>query len=348
MAKISYPQLGSYSVPVKFLLTHILTSEIIEPKKITSQTIELGSKYSPDFVCTPFKYTLGTMLESIASGADTLIQLGGGCRYGYYHELQREIIKGLGYKCEVINLVSGGKSVSLKRLFKRYNVKCSKLKLGYYGFITFKMVKYMDLIDDYIRLNRCYEKNKGEFNSLRSSMLKEFSKVTSYNKLLRIYFKYKKKFKNIELIKPLKPIRIGLIGELYTLMEPSANYNIEEKLNNMGIEVKRYTNATYLLFQKRKKVKKYLKNFFIKYRMGADALDNIYHTDYLCKHNYDGIIHIKASFCTPEIAAMPIISSVAKNYDKPVIFFSMDVNTSEVGIETRLEAFHDMLEMRYK
>lgn len=82
--------------------------------------------------------------------------------------------------------------------------------------------------------------------------------------------------------------------------------------------------------------------------MGADALDNIHHTKYLCEHDYDGIIHIKSSFCTPEISAMPIISKVAKEYDVPVIFFSMDLNTSETGIKTRLEAFYDMLEMRKK
>ena len=61
---------------------------------------------------------------------------------------------------------------------------------------------------------------------------------------------------------------------------------------------------------------------------------------------YDGIIHIKSSFCTPEIAVMPIINKVAKSKNVPIIFFSFDSNTSEVGIKTRLEAFYDMIEMR--
>ena len=84
----------------------------------------------------------------------------------------------------------------------------------------------------------------------------------------------------------------------------------------------------------------------IKYRLGADALDNIYHTRYLCKKGYDGIVHIKSSFCTPEIGAMPLINKVAKDYDIPVIFFSFDTNTSKVGVETRIEAFVDMLKMK--
>ena len=133
-------------------------------------------------------------------------------------------------------------------------------------------------------------------------------------------------------------------------MEPFANYDLELTLARYGIEVKRYTNAHYLLFEKKREVKKYLKyaKEYVKYRMGADAVDNIGRTKYLCTHEYDGIIHIKSSFCTPEIGAMPIINKICNKYDVPVLFFSFDANTSKVGIETRLEAFYDMIEMRRK
>ena len=86
----------------------------------------------------------------------------------------------------------------------------------------------------------------------------------------------------------------------------------------------------------------------MKYKMGADASTNVYWTKYLGENNYDGIIHIKSSFCTPEIGVMPILDKVASNYNIPIIYFSFDANTSEVGIKTRLEAFYDMIEMRKK
>ena len=35
-----------------------------------------------------------------------------------------------------------------------------------------------------------------------------------------------------------------------------------------------------------------------------------------------------------------------KENDIPIIFFSFDTNTSKVGIETRIEAFVDMLKMQ--
>ena len=81
-------------------------------------------------------------------------------------------------------------------------------------------------------------------------------------------------------------------------------------------------------------------------KMGADAMDNIYYTKYLIDNKYDGIIHIKSSFCTPEIGSMSVINKMCEENDMPVLFMSMDINTSKVGMETRLEAFYDMIEMR--
>ena len=132
-------------------------------------------------------------------------------------------------------------------------------------------------------------------------------------------------------------------------MEPFANNNLESMLISRGVEIKRFTNVTYLLFEKRKKSKKYLKKLNnIKYKMGADAMDNIYYTKYLIDNNYDGIIHIKSSFCTPEIGNMGIINKRCEENDMPILFISMDANTSNVGFETRIEAFLDIIEMRKK
>ena len=107
MTKIAFPQMGDYYIPATFLLSHIFPKdEIIKAPKITSKTIEVGTEHSPEFVCTPFKYTLGTMIECIEKGAETLIQMGGGCRYGYYAELQEKILKDLGYKMLIIPCTS--------------------------------------------------------------------------------------------------------------------------------------------------------------------------------------------------------------------------------------------------
>lgn len=346
---IAFPLMGNYYIPCNYLFSKISNCKIINPPPITSKTIELGAKYSPDFVCTPFKYTLGTYIECLDMGANTLIQMGGGCRYGYYFELQEKILSDLGYDFKYYNLVSKGHTDVKKiyRIMKEINPKLKIIKSLYYLFITIKMVKYMDYIENYIRENCAYEINSGEFSTQLKNMLESFSNTKTYFELRRIYKKYKKRIFNIKINKPKNNIKIGVIGELYTLMEPFANNNIESILESYGVEIKRFTNVTYLLFEKGKKSKKYLKKLKnIKYKMGADAMDNIYYTKYLIDNNYDGIIHIKSSFCTPEIGSMGIINKMCEESDTPVLFISMDANTSKVGFETRIEAFYDMIEMR--
>lgn len=343
--------MGNYYIPASYFFKHAFNVNVLKSPKITSKTIELGSKNSPDFVCAPFKYTLGTMIEGLEKGADILLQMGGGCRYGYYSELQEKILKDLGYEFTLINFVTAGK-MDIKNIYKelkKINKKLNIIKILYYLFISTKMIKYMDNIDKYIRKNIGFEVVKGEFESLNEKMLKDFSKVKNFISLKHTYKKYLKKFKQIKTNKK-NVIRVGIVGELYTVMEPFANYFLERELASFGIEITRLTNAHYLLFEKTNAVKKYLKNAkeYIKYRMGADAHDNIARTKELCEKGYDGIIHIKSSFCTPEIAAMQIIEKICSKYDVPVIFFSFDSNTSEVGIKTRLEAFYEMIEMRKK
>lgn len=350
--KIGFPQVGNYCYPARFLFSNILNCDILEASSITNKTIELGVKYSPEFVCTPFKYTLGTMLEVIDMGADVVVQLGGGCRYGYYHELQRQIISDLGHNVRVVNLVSAGRADVFKicRELKSIDPKFSRVKALYYLFIVKRMIKYMDIVDDYIRCNVGFEVEKGLMEKYNGMMLDEFLSVKNVFELKRVFKKYFSLIKSVPINKPSDVIRVGVIGELYTVMEPFSNYYLEKSLASFGMSVKRFTNASYLLFNKGKYVKRNIRKYssYVKYKMGADASDNIMRAVDLCRSGYDGIIHIKSSFCTPEIGSMSVINKVCHEYDVPVMFFSFDANTSKVGLQTRLEAFNDMIEMRKK
>ncbi|MEG2322628.1 MAG: 2-hydroxyacyl-CoA dehydratase family protein, partial [Bacilli bacterium] len=195
-----------------------------------------------------------------------------------------------------------------------------------------------------------FEVTKNSFEKLLKKMLTAFSKVNNPFSLHILYKKYFKLFKKIKINKPLNCLKVGIVGELYTLMEPFSNYYLEKQLASFNIEVKRFTNVNYLLFTNKKVVRTSMAKAkeYMKYKMGADASTNIYWTKYLCCHHYDGIIHIKSTFCTPEIGIMPIINLICSKYNVPLIHFSFDANTSEVGLKTRIEAFYDMIEMRRK
>ena len=123
-------------------------------------------------------------------------------------------------------------------------------------------------------------------------------------------------------------------------------YEFGRILNN--IEIKRFTNLSYLLWQKAFHTKYMLfkSRKYCKYTLGADGLDNVYRVLYAKKHHFDGIIHTKPFGCTPEIGALPIIQKAASDANIPILFFSFDNQTSQEGIKTRLEAFYDLIYLR--
>ena len=165
MNKITFPHMGDYYIPINYLLENITKSIVIIPPPITKKTIELGSKYSPDYVCMPFKYNLGNFIEALENGANVILQAGGGCRYGYYAELQEQILKDLGYKFEFVNFIENN-HVSIFNIYnyaKSLNKKLNIISFSYYVLNTAIMIIIMDKLSKYPRENLGFEKEKNSF-----------------------------------------------------------------------------------------------------------------------------------------------------------------------------------------
>lgn len=345
--KITFPHIGNYYIPIYYLIDNICKCQIIVPPPITKKTIELGSKYSPDYVCVPFKYNLGNFIESIEKGANIVLQAGGGCRYGYYAELQEQILKDLDYNIEFVNFIENN-SVSIKKIYKfakKINPKLSKIKYYYHLLNAILMIIVMDKLGRFMRENIGFAVNEKEFEEIEKELLNELKNKVNIIKIIKIYFKYKNKYKKIEINKPKDCLKVGIVGELYSIMEPYSSCYIEKKLAKKGVQVKRFTTITYLLLEKKYNLKRLLRKGkkYLKYHLGADGTESVVLTQELAKKGYDGIIHIKSFGCTPEINAMPIMSRVSEDYHIPIIYFSFDSQDNTVGVETRLEAFYDMI-----
>lgn len=346
----SFPHMGNYHIPISILVEKTLNGKVMAPPTITKKTIDLGAKYSPDSVCVPFKYNLGNYIEALDNGANVLVQAGGGCRFGYYGEVQEQILKDLGYDFEFFNILDTDNvsPIFYYREFKKINPELN-FKQFYRSFhLAFVQVKALDHIEKYIRENIGFEVIKGSFENLEKKFHIELKKTNSPKEVKVIHKKYESAFKELKTSKPKNPIRVGIVGELYVLMEPFSNYFMEKELAKKGIEVRRYVTVSYLLFSKDHDVKKLVKKAkpYLKYPIGADGTDSVARTKLLAEEGFDGIIHIKPFGCTPEVNSMPILQKVSRDYQIPVLHFSFDAQTSETGIKTRLEAFHDMLVMR--
>ena len=351
---VSFPRLGNYVYPIYSMLNRIVDKEITDilmPKEMTSKTIELGSNASPDFVCLPFKYNMGNLIESLNEGANFLLQAGGGCRYGYYAEVQEQILKDLGYDFTFVTLLEpeGLDVFKLYNKFKLLNPKLSFNKFAKEFLLAIDAIRILDKVESYIRDNYMYEKKKGSFDKIHKEFIKEITKVDNIQKLLKLKKDTYKKIKEVTLIDDKKDIiKVGIVGELYTSMEPYSTFFLEKELASLGVSVKRYTTVTYLLFLKKRKIKKHIKyaNKYISYALGADGTESVSHTLELINKGYDGIIHIKPFGCTPEVNAMPILQKISEEKNVPIMYLTFDSQTSQTGIKTRLEAFYDMLVMK--
>lgn len=348
---VSYPNIGNYYAPIYSFLKNIFPNcKIMVPTKTTKKTQQLGEKYSPDSICTPFKYTLGSFIESLDRGANVILQGGGGCKFGYYAELQEQILRDMGYDFIFITALDGDKMNVSKicNSLKSVDNSLTTPKLIYQVILTVKLINFLDKCESYIRDNISYEVDKGNFEKIHQDLLKSIMKVNTFGDYKLLKAKYNKLLKNAKLRFDENMIKIGIVGELYSCMDQFANFLLEKQLADMNVAVKRYTTATYLLFEKGKKIKDHLKNSkeYIKYELGADGTESVSHSLELCKKGYDGIIHVKPFGCTPEINAMPILQKISEKYNVPIMYLTFDMQTSETGIRTRLEAFYDMIKMK--
>lgn len=352
---ISFPRLANYYVPIFNLLNNSVDKNICDiliPKNMSNRTLELGSKVSPDYVCSPFKYNMGNFIESLECGANVIIQAGGGCRYGYYAEVQKQILEDMGYKFDYIQLFTTKKIdiTSIYNTFKKFNPKITISKLAYNFLLALKVLTILDEFEDYIRDNFVYQININDFITIHKEFLSNLMYVKDIHSLHNLKEKYFNKLYNVKQVSNLdksKYIKIGIVGELFSSMEPFASLNIEKKLASMNVKTKRYTTATYLLFKKGLAQKKLIDTAsdYISYPLGADGTESITHTLELIKMGYDGIIHIKPFGCTPEINAMPILQKISIDNNIPIMYITFDSQMSEEGFNTRIEAFYDMIKM---
>lgn len=355
MIVVSYPNIGEYERIVYNFLNKIIDNsncKILRPEKNNKKILELGEENSPTNVCTPFKYTLGSMINSLNKGANVIIQIGGGCRFGYYAQIQEKILKkDMGYKFEFINLYNGNKLeffTAVKKV-KMLNPRLSLQKLLREIYFTIKLLRFSDNILTYIRENECYIEDKEKLQSIKNNILNDMLKIKNISEINLKRKEYEEEIDTL-IVEKDDVLKIGIVGELYSLMDPFSSSFLENDLLKKGYKIKRYTTASYLLLDKNKSEKKLLKDSkqYLKYKIGADGTESVAHTLELIDEGYDGVIHIKPFGCTPEINAMPILKKISDDYSFPIMFYTFDTLNSDTGFQTRVEAFIDMLEMRKK
>lgn len=306
--KVGCPSFGSYMPLIKELGGY-LNWELVLPPPPSEKSTELGNKYlAGELVCLPAKVTLGSMIEACKLGATDLIMFDscGLCRQKAYWILQQRALRKLGYDATV-----------------------HPIRLGL--------------------------STPADIQAVDQSV-PHWKAWLAFIKAIRWVFEYEREMKMPE---NDNQVKIGLVGEIYTILEPAVNKHLVDKIQKMGASVHNFLTLSYFISKKfhlrgwmKQSDREILKaaiqkshEYFPK-EIGGHGNESIAFTIYYALKKFDGVIHLLPFPCMPEATVSPVVDDISRDYNIPVMRLILDTHTAETGLDTRLEAFVDILQRK--
>ena len=352
--KVSFPYMDNPVLYYKLL--RWLGHEVIVPPRPTQKTIKMGVKYAPEFACFPLKVIMGTYMEVYEMGADTIITSGGQgpCRAGFYGRVHQKILDSSNIDLDIIIFDSPKDWRPFLRNVRKLQKGTSWLDFLLTIRAAYRLAHSLDRVEKFMHRQRAYtdtriasqawEDIKARYMKIKTS--KEIPAVERWAKerLQRLDFAYPH---------PSNRIKIGIIGEIYVVMEGSTNNDIETMLNELGCEVERshYVSEyvdSHLVPWRFKDHKHILDKGtpYLEIKIGGHAKRSLGHVVDFKERGFDGVIHLKPFGCLPEIVAQSIMDKVSRELDMPVLSLSVDEQLARANVQTRIEAFLDLIRQK--
>ncbi|MFX1346946.1 MAG: acyl-CoA dehydratase activase-related protein [Promethearchaeota archaeon] len=352
---ISFPNMGPNWVAFKTLFTS-LDLDVVVPDPTNREAIKIGVKHSPEFVCFPFKTTIGDFVNAIEKGADTLVMAidCGPCRFGFYASVQERILKDMGYKnitlipLDQADLLEFNWVKTLQEISGRRDLFIySKFVKAVIYFL--KKAKLLNDIQTAEGLFRAYERNQGDTTNIVKELHRKLDETNNLSGLRKFKNVIKEDFNKLDIDKSRNPLRVGLSGEIHVSLEPYVNLDIRRKLGEMGVEIHQSLSLYDWVVHKfhlnyHRKWLEHLSHPYVPMDIGGECIWVLGEYIDKAKAGFDGFVHSYPFTCMPEVTARTIITNKLKKiYDLPIIYFSFDEHSGMEGFRTRLEAFVDLM-----
>lgn len=332
--------------------------DVVVPPLSTDYALEIGTTQSPEFICSPLKINIGNYVQSIQKGADTVLITGscGPCRFGYYGVMEKEILMDMGYDVDFIifEAPDGDIGELIRRMQKATNTR-NIAKMAKNIWVAQGIIKEADRIERRMLHLEAVEEDKGTIKKIRKQFKNQARLAKGSKGMRELLRDINSKLDKVLIDNEQKPLKIGLIGEIYTLIEPYINLHIEEKLAALGVEVDRSLCVgewvtEHLVYRpmgltRDKKIRKAAQPYLDRC-IGGHAWETIGYAAHYSQSGYDGIIQLLPFGCMPEIVAESILPTIQKDYKVPIMTLVLDELTGEAGYMTRLEAFVDLIQRK--
>lgn len=357
--KITFPHMGNLYIAITGFLEELGVESVIPPKP-SKAAINIGTTLSPESACLPLKVNIGDYIQALENGADTILMAGGvgPCRFGYYCEVQKEILKDAGYNFEMIVIEPPcGRPLTLLSKIRKLMGGASWTELYRAGRMAWQKLLAVDEIEKMAHFIRPREIERGSTSVIESKALKLIHSAKTLTELKEASYQGRKAFSALQVQEDRDVLKVGIVGEIYTILEPFVNLNTEQVLGHLGVQIERMIymsdwvraniipDALPFLSSEHKRTAKLAKPY-LNHFVGGDGLESIGKSVEYSYRGFDGVIHLFPLTCMPEIVAKSLLPTISSDLDIPITSLVLDEHTGEAGFITRLEAFVDLLRWR--
>lgn len=334
----------------------------ILPPPTSNKTREIGEFHTNESVCLPLKMILGNFIEALDAGADTIVMVGSGppCRLGLYDRTIKIILDDLGYKYRWLTipgifnfqsfLQNHAETKELKKELSPLNIA----KFPGAILIGWRKMRWCEHLEQCAATKRAVAQQPRLVDRAYDQGMHAIDEAKSLRAISKAG---KHAVHEIETIKEtgITPLKVMMVGEVYTVMEPTINLGIERRLGYAGVEIHRSSYfSTHIRRGSRldRKILKqrtelmHLADPFFKYDVGAECNFSVAETIQASQEGYDGVVHVYPFSCMPETNAATVLSTVSTEYKIPVLGFALDRKDMGLRIDTQIEAFVDIMKMK--
>ena len=355
MQKVTYPHLGTLYITSEHFF-RALGLEPVTPPFSSRRTLDLGVKHCPEMTCAPCKILFGNYYEGLELGAGQLLLFGGPdtCRLGYLARPQAERLRDAGFHFTPHTLSLRGIAADILRVAREL-ADPSPLEMVEAARTLLASLSLVDQVEKEALRLRPRELERGAATRLRTEALIAARACRGRAEIQERRETILAALRAAPRQNGSPVLRIGLLGDAYSISEPFFNLNLEQRLGYMGVEVDRWFWMSKSLSlpvlewarnrseiqAREEEVGRYLSR-----DVGGFALPSMKEAVAFVREGIDGLIHLAPFNCTPEIVAVSVLPRLARDYDVPLLTLSIDEHSGEAGLVTRLEAFVDLLERR--
>ncbi len=359
--KITFPHLGSMYIFCK-AIAETASIPYVLPRATSNRTREIGEYSTNESVCLPLKIILGNFVEALEDGADTIMMVGSGppCRLGLYDRIIKIVLRDMGYDFRwltipgIFNWQAFLQNHQETKTLRKELTAANFARFPWALVMGWKKMVWCEHLEKTAAVMRAVARRPREVDGVLEKGFNALDQATGVMSLSRAGKEAMDALSSIEKGKE-SPLKVLMVGELYTVLEPSINMDVERRLGHLGVEVhrtayfsthiRRGSRMDHKLLKEREKLLNAAKPY-LNYDVGAECNFSVAETILAADQGYNGVVHVYPFSCMPESNAATVLSALGQDIGIPILPMAIDRQDMGLRIDTLLEAYVDVMKWR--